>query len=79
MLLADLACEDEGFRSALPDYEAALDFLTHPTAVGRYSLRLRFKCLSPIKSSLWSSSCTIGWETVAPWPQTCMVLGKLII
>ena len=27
MLLADLACEDEGFQSALTDYEAALDLL----------------------------------------------------
>ena len=33
MLLADLACEDEGFRSALSDYEAALDLLTHPQPV----------------------------------------------
>lgn len=37
MLLADLACEDEGFRSALPDYEAALDLLTHLQPVGRCS------------------------------------------
>ena len=30
MLLADLACEDENFESALPDYERAMDLLTAP-------------------------------------------------
>ena len=33
MLLADLACENEGFRGALLDYEAALDLLTHSKPV----------------------------------------------
>jgi len=35
MLLADLACEDENFESALPDYERALDLLTGPKEVDR--------------------------------------------
>jgi hypothetical protein len=33
MLLADLACEDENFESALPDYERAMDLLTAPKEV----------------------------------------------
>ena len=33
MLLADLACEDENFEAALPDYERALDLLNAPKEV----------------------------------------------
>ena len=70
MLLADLACEDENFESALPDYERALDLLSASKAVQTPLLAPPDTVyLSGLASFLSSCklACSISEPAVSSW------------
>ena len=64
MLLADLACEDENFESALPDYERALDLLTGPKKVLCALIPIAWVQMAGYDASL---ECTTHCGRSQPW------------